>query len=78
MNETERYRAAFEYFRSSAEQKNAQSLLKIGDYYFDGLGIVQDLEKAAQLYQTASEMRSAQAMFNLGYMHHVLFFFFFF
>ena len=65
------YKRAFDYYRSSAEQKNANSLLKMGDYYFHGLGTEINLEKAAQFYQAASEMRNAHAMFNLGYMHQV-------
>jgi TPR repeat protein len=66
------YKKAFDYFRSSAEQKNANSYLKIGDFHFEGRGTPIDLEKAAQFYQAASEMRNAQAMFNLGYMHQVI------
>jgi SEL1 protein len=64
-----RYQLAFEYFRNSAEQKSSESLLKIGDYYYFGLGTPQSYEKAAMYYQSAGEMRSAQAIWNLGYMH---------
>lgn len=64
-----RYLLAFEYFRNSAEQNNAESHLKIGDYYYHGLGTNKSLEKAAQSYQTSSDMKNAQATFNLGYMH---------
>jgi SEL1 protein len=65
------YQLAFEYFRNSAEQKNAASLLKLGDYYFYGLGTPVNYEKAALYYQAASDMRNAQAAFNVGYLHQV-------
>ena len=50
------------YWTRSARQSNIDSLLKMGDYYLGGLGIPSDPEKAA-------EMSSAQAMWNLGWMH---------
>jgi SEL1 protein len=64
-----RYIMAFEYYRNSAEQKNAESYLKIGDYYYYGIGTNQSYENSALYYQAASEMRNPQALFNLGYMH---------
>lgn len=58
------------YWTRSAEQKNVDSMVKMGDYYLHGLGIPLDQEKAAQCYQAAAEtMQSAQAMWNLGWMH---------
>lgn len=72
VNEQGRYNRALEYFRESAEQKNAFSYLKIGDYYYYGHGTPVDFEKAVLYYQAASDMRNAQAMFNLGYMHQVI------
>jgi SEL1 protein len=58
------------YWTRSAEQKNIDSMVKMGDYYLMGLGTTPDQEKAAQCYQAAAEtMRSAQAMWNLGWMH---------
>ncbi len=67
-----RFQMAFEYYRNSAEQKTALSYLKIGDYYYEGLGTEQSYEKASLYYQAASEMRNGQATFNLGYMHQVM------
>ena len=44
--------------------------LKLGDYYYYGHGTKVDYEAAALHYRLASEQQhSAQAMFNLGYMH---------
>lgn len=58
------------YWARSAEQKNVDSMVKMGDYYLHGLGTSADEEKAAACYQAAAEtMQSAQAMWNLGWMH---------
>ncbi|KAF2273482.1 HCP-like protein [Westerdykella ornata] len=58
------------YWTRSAEQKNVDSMVKLGDYYFDGIGTSPDKEKAAACYQAAAEtLSSAQAMWNLGWMH---------
>jgi hypothetical protein len=58
------------YWTRSAEQKNVDSMVKMGDYYLLGLGTTQDEEKAAQCYQAAADtMQSAQANWNLGWMH---------
>jgi TPR repeat protein len=66
-----RYQRALEYFQMSSEQKNALSHLRLGDYYYYGLGTHVNLEKAAMFYQAASDMGNPQAMFNLGFMHQV-------
>jgi SEL1 protein len=66
----DRRKKAFRYYRRSAEQLNAQSHLKLGDYYYYGLGgVARDLSKAAAYYRYASDMHNAQATFNIGYMH---------
>jgi SEL1 protein len=58
------------YWTRSAEQKNVDSMVKLGDYYLEGLGTTADREKAAACYQAAAEtLQSAQAMWNLGWMH---------
>ncbi|KAH9863631.1 hypothetical protein J1614_009563 [Plenodomus biglobosus] len=58
------------YWTRSAEQKNVDSMVKMGDYYLHGLGTPPDQEKAAACYQAAAEtMQSAQALWNLGWMH---------
>ncbi|GAB7356092.1 hypothetical protein MBLNU459_g6699t1 [Dothideomycetes sp. NU459] len=58
------------YWTRSAKQSNVDSLVKMGDYYLDGLGTVLSSENAAACYQAAAEtMQSAQAMWNLGWMH---------
>ncbi|KAL8687093.1 MAG: hypothetical protein Q9224_005254, partial [Gallowayella concinna] len=60
------------YWTRSAKQSNIDSMVKMGDYYLDGHGLVggPDMEKAATCYQTAAEThQSAQALWNLGWIH---------
>ena len=61
---------ALVYWTRSARQANVDSLVKMGDYYLDGLGVPQDEGRAAACYQAAAEsMYSAQAMWNVAWMH---------
>lgn len=58
------------YWTRSARQSNVDSLVKMGDYYLAGLGTAADPEKASTCYHTAAEAHhSAQAYWNLGWMH---------
>lgn len=58
------------YWTRSAKQANIDSLIKMGDYYLTGTGILADAEKASTCYHTAAEAHhSAQAYWNLGWMH---------
>lgn len=50
-------------------QGNVDALLQLGDSHWYGRGAERDWARAAQLYQTASKYRNAQALFNLGFMH---------
>ena len=61
--------ALIEWTRSS-RQNNVDSLVKMGDYYYQGVGTEKDLAKAVQCYTGASDYsQSAQALYNLGWMH---------
>jgi len=61
---------ALMYWTRSAAQSNIDSAVRMGDYYLEGIGTNRDEEKAAAAYGVASErMQSAQAMWNLGWMH---------
>lgn len=67
-------RLALLYWTRSAKQHNIDSRVKMGDYYLNGIGMRQnnepDASAAAACYQAAAEgMQSAQAMWNLGWMH---------
>jgi SEL1 protein len=58
------------YWTRSAKQTNIDSMVKMGDYYLNGIGTQADMEKAASCYTAASEFhQSAQALYNLGWMH---------
>ncbi|PGH06214.1 hypothetical protein AJ79_06602 [Helicocarpus griseus UAMH5409] len=58
------------YWTRSARQSNIDSLVKMGDYYFHGYGASPDLDKAFNCYHAAAEgHHSAQAFWNLGWMH---------
>lgn len=58
------------YWTRSAKQSNADSLVKMGDYYLSGFGTKLDVDKASTCYQSAAEgQHSAQAFWNLGWMH---------
>ena len=68
-------RLALTQWTRSAAQRNVDALVKVGDYYYHGLGDPEDdeatrLEKAAKYYQSAAESQvSALAMWNLGWMY---------
>ncbi|KAG6008009.1 hypothetical protein E4U21_005243 [Claviceps maximensis] len=58
------------HWTRSSRQTNIDSLVKMGDYYYYGIGTEVDVGKAVQCYTGASEYsQSAQALFNLGWMH---------
>lgn len=61
---------ALVYYTRSSRQGNIDSLVKMGDYYLDGVGVDRDIDKAVKCYTGAAEyQQSAQALFNLGWMH---------
>ena len=61
---------ALVYWARSAKQANIDSMVKMGDYYLNGIGTQADMEKAASCYTAASGFhQSAQALYNLGWMH---------
>ncbi|QIW98107.1 hypothetical protein AMS68_003625 [Peltaster fructicola] len=70
-------RLALRYWTRSAKQGNYDSIVKMGDYYLTGLGVatvghslLPQPDNAAACYQAAAEtLQSAQAMWNLGWMH---------
>lgn len=61
---------AFIYWSRAASQGYSAARVKLGDYYYYGLGTSINYEQAANQYRIASEQQSnAQALFNLGYMY---------
>ncbi|CAH8488747.1 unnamed protein product [Schistosoma rodhaini] len=64
------HKRAFTQWQRSATQGSTSSRVKLGDYYYYGLGTDVSYQKAIQHYRIASDLHhNAQAMFNLGYMH---------
>ncbi|KAM6502505.1 hypothetical protein JOM56_002482 [Amanita muscaria] len=73
-NETARL--ALTQWTRAAAQRNIDALVKVGDYYYRGLGVAEEetessrLEKAVRYYQSAADTQlSALAMWNLGWMY---------
>jgi len=66
----QQHRALF-YYKRSATQGHAGSRVRVGDYLYYGLGVTPDHEAAADEYRSAADANNAQAMFNLGVMHHL-------
>lgn len=68
-------RLALTQWTRSAAQRNIDALVKVGDYYYHGLGVADEpedvrYEKAAGYYQSAADTQmSALAMWNLGWMY---------
>lgn len=60
---------ALVYWTRSANQGDLDARVKMGDYYFTGIGAEADVTKAHACYKVAAEDRSAMAMWNLGWMH---------
>ena len=66
--------ALTQWIRASA-QRDIDALVKVGDYYYHGLGVADDppavrFEKAAKYYRAAADTQiSALAMWNLGWMY---------
>lgn len=61
---------ALQYLSRAASQGFAPARVRLGDYHYYGWGTEVDFSQAAVHYRIASDqLHSAQAMFNLGYMH---------
>lgn len=70
VNENETFPRALLHWNRAASQGYTLARLKLGDYHYYGYGTDVDYETAFIHYRLASEQQhSAQAMFNLGYMH---------
>ena len=54
----------------AAEAGNASAMCSYGAVYYSGLGVQQDMDKAAYWYEKAAALGSRKAMSNLGYVHY--------
>lgn len=57
------------YWSRSANQNNVDSRVKMGDYYYKGIGTPIDYERAVLCYRVAAEFQSPLAYWNLGWMY---------
>jgi len=65
-------RRALRFYMHASKQGNAEASLRVGDYYYYGLGgLPADPARAVQHYSTAAALRLPQAMFNLGWMYQM-------
>lgn len=62
-------RLALINWKRAAQQGSVEAKIRVGDFYYYGQGLEVDYERAAGLYTEAEQLNSAQAMYNLGYMH---------
>lgn len=61
---------ALVYWTRSANQGYVDARVKMGDYYFHGIGTEADFKKATACYHVAGNAEySALAMWNLGWMY---------
>eukprot|EP00045_Choanoeca_perplexa_P011359 m.120091 g.120091 ORF g.120091 m.120091 type:complete len:676 (+) comp15606_c0_seq1:95-2122(+) len=70
LDDNSTYQRALLNWRRSAEQGSTTARVKVGDYLYYGHGSVPSVEAAAHEYRVAADNNHAQAMFNLGAMHH--------
>ncbi|OLL27144.1 Protein sel-1 1 [Neolecta irregularis DAH-3] len=58
------------YYSRSSTQGNIDAIVKVGDFYFKGIGTAPDYAKAANCYASASDTKlSPMAYWNLGWMY---------
>eukprot|EP01027_Heterolobosea_sp_BB2_P009231 GEZU01013630.1.p1 GENE.GEZU01013630.1~~GEZU01013630.1.p1 ORF type:complete len:326 (-),score=66.35 GEZU01013630.1:1022-1999(-) len=65
----DRFERALHWYTRASQQGNVEAFVKVGDYYYYGLGTDVSFENSVKNYQMASNFRNPQATFNLGYMH---------
>lgn len=66
-----RHRKALKWWKWSADQGNIEGYVKVGDYYYYGMGTEPQMDKSVRMYRKAADALNAQANFNLGYMHEM-------
>ncbi|KAG2194389.1 hypothetical protein INT47_006704 [Mucor saturninus] len=69
MDQVDKGELALIYWSRSANQNNVDSRVKMGDYYYKGIGTGVDYERAVLCYRVAAEFQSPLAYWNLGWMY---------
>ena len=58
------YEEAFRWFCMAADQGNAEAMYYLGNMFIHGLGVVQDVGKAAEWYGKSAEKGDMDAQFQ--------------
>ncbi len=61
---------AFEWLMTAANQKNAQALVTLGDWYSLGVYVPKDYRQAHDWYKKAALQESSEAEYNLGLLYY--------
>lgn len=69
IEDTDRFKRAFEWFEKSGELGNENGIYRLGIMFEYGLGTPQDFSKAAKLYREASEKGNHDATYYLALMY---------
>lgn len=67
--EKQDFATALKKFKSAAEKNNAYAQLQVGNFYNEGIGVIQDYAEAVRWYKLAAEYGNTTAQFNLGNMY---------
>ena len=63
------YKKAFEYYNLAAQSGNDVALNNLGSLYYGGVGVAQNIYKAADLFAQASDKGNLEASLNLAIIH---------
>ena len=66
LDERELFEEAFRWIEELAKNSDMQAQYELGNYYYKGKGVAQDLTMAASWYQASAEQGYAPAQNNLG------------
>ncbi|MBD1420585.1 tetratricopeptide repeat protein [Sphingobacterium chuzhouense] len=63
------YKKAMGYFKYAANKGNTYSMNRIGDFYYEGKGVVKDFATALEWYRKAADLGNGYAMYSIGFMY---------
>jgi TPR repeat protein len=67
--DAETKKEVFALFQTGANHGDARSMMNLGRFYENGVGVAQDYGKAREWFEKAATKDNAAAMFNLGLLH---------
>ena len=66
-----RYKIAFDWFKTSAEQGNTDAIYKVGEYFlFGGQGVPKDYKQAAEWFKKAVDKSHPEAYYQLSRLYY--------